>query len=309
MILDLLAKKKKDFGVLEISSKNFLNECHRTSIAWTEVPNALCLAITTKYFGQALANENIRGIIAPPRAIIRENVFPKAVIVCERPSELFHYLHNYNIHAQHLPSVDFSGEKNIDPSAQIAETAILGENISIGKNVEIRHKSIILDNSFIKENSVIHENVIIGTQAKYTKTILGQRTHIEHYGGVSIGENCNILAGTNIARSPHFNECTKIGNNVHIGIQSSLGHDCAIGDNCDISSKVTISGRTRMGENCWVGAGAIVSNALTIGENASIKIGAVVIEDVPPNEELSGNFAVRHKTNLATYLEKKKRDI
>ena len=64
-----------------------------------------------------------------------------------------------------------------------------------------------------------------------------------------------------------------------------------------------------MDENCWVGAGAIVSNALTIGKNANIKIGAVVIEDVLPNEELSGNFAVRHKTNLANYLHKKKNSI
>ena len=97
MIFDLLTKKKEHFGILKIHAKHRLRECHRTSITWTDVPHALCLAITAKYFRQALANKNISGIIAPPNAIIDENEYPKAVIVCERPSELFHYLHNQKI--------------------------------------------------------------------------------------------------------------------------------------------------------------------------------------------------------------------
>jgi UDP-3-O-[3-hydroxymyristoyl] glucosamine N-acyltransferase len=309
MLLDLLATKKKDFGILEIHAKNRLCECHRTSLTWTDVPHALCLAITTKYFRQALANGNITGIVAPPGAIIDEKEYAKAVIVCERPSDLFHYLHNQKIHLEHYPSADSNHENKIDPSAEIDETVFLGKNIAVEENVQIRARSIILDNSIIRKNCVIHENVTIGTQAKYTKTILGQRKHIEHYGGVCIGENCSILAGSNIAKSTYFNEYTKIGNNVHIGIQSSVGHDCRIGNNCDISSKAIISGRVRMGDDCWVGAGAIISNSLSVGEKASIKIGSVVIENVSANEELSGNFAVRHKTNLADYLHKKKNSI
>lgn len=309
MILHFLAKKKKDFGILKIHEKDRLRDCHRTSITWTDVPYALCLAMTAKYFQQALANENISGIIAPPSAIIHEKKYPKAVVVCERPSDLFHYIHNQKIHLEYYLFKDFNDQNRIDPSAQIDDTVLLGKNVTVEQNVEIRARSIILDNSIIKKNSVIHENVTIGTQAKYTKTILGQRTQIEHYGGVCIGENCSILAGSNIAKSTHFNEYTIIGNNVHIGLQSSIGHDCKIGDNCDISSKVIISGRIRMGHNCWIGAGAIISNSLTVGENASIKIGSVVIENVSPNEELSGNFAFRHKSNLAEYLKKKKKSI
>jgi UDP-3-O-[3-hydroxymyristoyl] glucosamine N-acyltransferase len=306
MIIDLLAKREKDFGILEIRAESHLPRCRRTSITWTDVPYALCLASTTKYFRQALANENITGIIAPPHAIIDQKVYPKAVIITERPSELFHYIHNQKMHLEHYPSVELKAKNEIDPSAQIDETVVLGKNITIGKNVEIRAMSIILDNSIINQNSVIHENVMIGTKGKYTKIILGQRKHIEQFGGVCIGENCSILAGTNIVRSTHFNDYTKIGNHVHIGLQSSIGHDCRIGDNCDISTKVTIAGRVRMDANCWVGAGVIISNGLTVGENANIKIGSVVIENVASNEELSGNFAIRHKTNLADYLHKKK---
>jgi UDP-3-O-[3-hydroxymyristoyl] glucosamine N-acyltransferase len=63
-----------------------------------------------------------------------------------------------------------------------------------------------------------------------------------------------------------------------------------------------IAGRVRIGKGGWIGANALVSNACRIGDGAKIRIGAVVISDVEKDAELSGNFAIRHRTSLNRYL-------
>jgi len=302
VVLETIKTNSAIFQVLEIYEEHYLNECRRTSFTWSELPNTLCLAMNKKYYKEAILNKNIKGIITPPPAVITDYKFTKSVIVCEKADELFYFLHNKRIHEITNPLFSPPGISQIAPSAQIAPTTILGKNIYIGENVTIHEGCIILDNTIIERNSIIYHNATIGMQGSFAKYILGEKTHIEHFGGVRIEENCIIHAGTNISRSVNFGEYTIIGDNVHIGIQTNIGHDCKIGNNCDISAKVLLAGRVKLGSHCWIGAGAIISNAISVGDNASIKIGSVVIKDVPPGEEVSGNFAIKHTKNLKEFL-------
>ena len=304
MILDIL-NNKDEFVILEIHEEHFLNECHRTAFTWTDLPNALCLTMTKEYFRQAIENRNVKGIIAPPAAVVYDKPFGKAVILCKKADELFYFLHNKRIHEIQGHCASSLHEPMIAASTQISPTAILGNNVSIGENVIIHDGCIILDNTIINKNSVIYHNVTIGTEGFFSKNILGKKTHVEHFGGVKIGENCIIHTGTNISRSANFGEYTTLGDNVHIGIHTNIGHDCKVGNDCDISAKVLLSGRAKIGCSCWIGAAAVISNAISVGDNASIKIGAVVIENVPPGESVSGNFAIKHNRNLISFLKSK----
>ena len=302
MILDIINNK---FVILEIHEKRCLNDCHRTAFTWTDLPDALCLALNKEYFRQAIKNKNVKGIIAPPTAVVYNKPFEKAVVLCKKADELFYFLHNKRIH-EIKPRFDSSMHKTmIAASAQISSTSILGNNVSIGENVVIHDGCIILDNTIINKNCVIYDNVTVGTEGFFSKNILGKKTHVDHFGGVKIGENCIIHTGTNISRSANFGEYTTLGDNVHVGIHTNIGHDCNVGNNCDISAKVLLSGRVKIGCNCWIGAAAVISNAISVGDNASIKIGAVVIENVTPGESVSGNFAIKHNRNLKSFLKSK----
>lgn len=302
MLIEIIESQRDNYTIAEIYNKHYLNQCQRTSFTWSELPNTLCLAMNKKYFEEALNNPNIIGIIAPPASVI-EGSFNKAVVISEKADELFYYLHNKIIHE--ITSYPYSFDIYIAPTAKIGSNAILGKQIYIGENVTIHDGCIILDNTVIKDNSVIYNNVTLGTQGFFSKHILGKKTHIEHYGGVQIGENCIIHTGTNISRSVNIGEYTTIGDNTHIGIHTNIGHDCKIGDNCDISAKVFLAGRVKLGSRCWIGGGAILSNSIRIGDNANIKIGSVVIEDVPQGAIVSGNFAIKHEKNLKYYLNSK----
>lgn len=303
MLRDILDRNKDSFGILRITGERHLKNCHRTSFTWSGLPNTLCLAANKQYFAEALDNGNISGIIAPP-VIVQGDKFDKAVIISEKANELFYFLHNQRLHeAYDLPRMEYG----VHPSAAISERAIIGKNVLIGENVVIHDGSIVHDNTIIRNNSVIHNNVTLGTQGFFSKMILGTKTHVEHFGGVNIGDNCIIHTGTNVSRSVNINEYTDIGDNVHIGIHSNIGHDCKIQNDCDISAKVFLAGRVTIGAGSWIGGSVSVSNAVTIGENTTIKIGSVVIADVPPYSTVSGNFALDHSRNLKEYLKNKNR--
>ena len=302
MVLETIKTNSDIFRVSEIHEEHYLNECKRTSFTWSELPNTLCLATNKKYFEEAILNLNIKGIVSSPAAVIRDD-FNKAVVISEKADELFYYLHNKRIHE--ISAFPYSFESYVSPAAKIAKSVILGKKIYIGENVTIHDGCIILDNTIIKDNSAIYHNVTIGTQGFFSKNILGKKTHIEHYGGVQVGENCIVHTGTNISRSVNIGEYTMIGDNVHIGIHSNIGHDCKIGNDCDISAKVFLAGRVKLGLACWIGGGAMLSNSIKVGDNANIKIGSVVIEDVPRGGTVSGNFAIRHEKNLKNFLKSK----
>jgi UDP-3-O-[3-hydroxymyristoyl] glucosamine N-acyltransferase len=303
MIRKTLKENREIFGISTIFEENNLGECKRTSFTWSELPNTLCLATDKEYFQEALDNNNIRGIVTTP-VIISQKEFGKAVIVSEKASELFYFLHNMRIHDLHESP---KKEHGIHPSSTISDDTTIGENVLIGKNVVIHDGCIVLDNTIIRDNSVLYHNVTIGTQGFFSKIILGKKTHIEHFGGVKIGENCIVHTGTNISRSVNSDEYTEIGNNVHIGIHSNIGHDCKIEENCDISAKVFLSGKVKIGTGCWIGASVAISNSVSVGANASIKIGSVVIDDIQTGHSVSGNFAYDHARNLKEFLKIKKR--
>lgn len=305
MIKSIVEEYTDHFDVINIFNINKMSQCKKTSFVWSNDPGSLCLAMDKRYFDQAAGNPNIVGIVTTPDIYEHDRSIPdKLVIISKKADELFYFLHNAGIHVDDVS--DTSDRNYVAPSASISPTASLGRHVYIGDNVTIHHGCLVCDYTVIKRNTMLHPYVTIGTEGFFSKYIMGTKVHLKHYGGVEIGENCIVHTGTNISRSVNYGENTVLGDSVHVGIHSNIGHDCKVGAESDISAKVLLAGRVRVGRNCWIGAGTTISNALSIGENAAVKIGSVVIEDVPPGETVSGNFAVEHKKNLRMYLKLKR---
>jgi len=102
---------------------------------------------------------------------------------------------------------------------------------------------------------------------------------------VSIGNDCSILPST-LFTDPLY---VRIGNNVHFGTCSIVGHDgsagmleAAFGEPLDGTGKVDIR------DNVFIGHQAIILPGVTIGENAIVAAGAVVKRDVPPGAVVGG---------------------
>jgi len=102
---------------------------------------------------------------------------------------------------------------------------------------------------------------------------------------VSIGNDCSILPST-LFTDPLY---VRIGNNVHFGTCSIVGHDgsagmleAAFGEPLDGTGKVDIR------DNVFIGHQAIILPGVTIGDKTVVGAGSVVTKDVPPNVLAAG---------------------
>ena len=289
------------FGVSAVLREDVIGDLQRTGFTWSDRPHTLCLATNRAYIAQARNNDNISGLIIHRRFGHEFTALDgKLVICCDEPEALFYAVHNLAIHRQF--SNPAMPESSIASSVQIASSAIIHDGVTIGEDVVVHDGVIILPGTVIGDGSEIHPGVTLGTSGFFSKPIFGKKTHVTHFGGLSIGSNCIIHASSNIARSVNHDECTQLADNVHLGIGVNIGHDCRVGVDTDISARVVLAGRVNVGRRCWIGAGALVSNALEIGDDAEIKIGSVVVSDVAAASVVSGNFAVDHRRRLKKHL-------
>ena len=81
----------------------------------------------------------------------------------------------------------------------------------------------------------------------------------------------------------------KIGFNVSINRNSSIGHHTIIEDYSTIAPGVNIGGNCRIGKFVTIGIGATVFNKVNIGNNSIIGGGSVVTKDIPENVIAYGN--------------------
>ena len=98
---------------------------------------------------------------------------------------------------------------------------------------------------------------------------------IDIYDTTCIGEGFNVYHGHGLV----INQATKIGNNVIVRHNTTIGAAKKGGKSPVIGDKVDI------------GANAVIIGNINIGENSVIAAGSVVIKDVPPNTIVAGNPA------------------
>jgi len=115
---------------------------------------------------------------------------------------------------------------------------------------------------------------------------------------VSIGVGTIITAGCILTNQ------IRIGNHVHINLDSTIGHDAFLEDFVTISPGVHISGNVVLKTGCYVGTGANVVEKLNLGEWSIIGAGSTIVRDVPPNSTVVGVPGKVIKTKMpGWYLE------
>jgi UDP-3-O-[3-hydroxymyristoyl] glucosamine N-acyltransferase len=83
-----------------------------------------------------------------------------------------------------------------------------------------------------------------------------------------------------------------LDNGVHVG------HNTCIGQNCLLAARVVLSGNVTIKDDVYIGPSSTISNRVTINQEARVSIGSTVVQDVLPQEEVSGHFAIPHKLYL-----------
>lgn len=107
---------------------------------------------------------------------------------------------------------------------------------------------------------------------------------------VTLGTGVVITAGCILTNN------IRIGDHVHLNLDSTIGHDVVIEDYVTVSPGVHVSGNVTLKEGSFIGTGANLIEGKTVGAWSVIGAGGVVIADVPPNVTAVGNPVKTVKT-------------
>ena len=214
------------------------------------------------------------------------------------------------------PPPDFP-PTGIDPTARIAETAVLGEHVAIGPYVVISDQAEVGEDTVIAagcyigskvkigrdcflapnvvigtrceigNNVIIHANTTIGTDGFGYRLVNGKHQKIPHIGIVVIEDDVEIGSNSCVDRAK-FGK-TIIGRGTKIDNLVQIAHNVHIGENCIIVAQVGIGGSCRLGNYVIIAGQVAVKEHTAIGDGAIAGAQCGVISDVEPGARVLGS--------------------
>lgn len=229
-----------------------LNEIHRVE------RGDLCFAGHLKYLKPAM--ESKADFIIVPE--VPEDHKGKDFIVHPDPFKAYNLLAaHYRPHQAPFNGVYPDKKGNIiHPGVQI------GEGVEIGSNCIIYPNVVIYNNVILGDNVIIHANCVIGGDAFYYNGGKEGYDKWHSIGGVEIGSDVEIGAGTTIDKG--VSSQTRIGEGTKIDNLCHIGHGVEIGKKCIIAAQCGIGGKAIIGDEVVMWGQVGVSKAVSIGNKA-----------------------------------------
>ena len=191
--------------------------------------------------------------------------------------------------------VGFSNQAKISNQSIISSSAIIESGVEIGAGSKICPGAVIKTGTRIGSGCIIRENAVIGCDGITAyRANSGRLQKFPHLGGVDIGNNTEIGAGTVV--SGGILVPTYIGQNVVVGNICNVGHGVSIEDGVWMSVGSLVGGHAVLRAKATVAMGVTIRDNLEIGESASLGMGSVVVKSVGAGHSVFGNPAKRMPT-------------
>lgn len=212
------------------------------------------------------------------------------------------------------------------------ENVVIEDDVTIGDNVEIGHNVIIREHTVIGDNCKILDGAVLGKKPakasmSATTGAAGELPKLIIGKAVTVGANCVIYRGANIADMAFFGDLATVREDV------TIGEGTIIGRGATVENKVTIGKKTKIETNAYItafstiedycfiapcvvfsndnylgrteerkkhfkgphvkkgariGAGAVLLPGVTIEEDGLVAAGSVVTKDVPARQTVVG---------------------
>lgn len=103
-----------------------------------------------------------------------------------------------------------------------------------------------------------------------------------------VGARVTIGPGTIVCPGAVLTTDATIGDDVHVNVYATIGHDVRIGRGCTLSSHVDVTGGAILEEGVFLGTHASVLPSVRVGAYATIGAGSVAMRNVPPGATVVG---------------------
>jgi len=184
----------------------------------------------------------------------------------------------------------------IGENTQIAEHCYIGantviaDNCSIASGTRIEANVSIYDNVRIGKRCIVHSSAVIGADGfGFAKSAQGWQK-IYQLGGVQVGSDVEIGAGTTVDRGAIAD--TIIGDGVKLDNQVQIAHNVHLGDHTAIAGCSAIAGSTHIGENCTIAGLSGVTGHLQIAANTHVTAMSLVSRSIADAGVYSSGTAI-----------------
>jgi UDP-3-O-[3-hydroxymyristoyl] glucosamine N-acyltransferase len=287
----------------EIRGVAALDQAQKGDLSFLSNPRYAAAMKTTRATA-VLVNETWQG--ETPAALIRvksaDAAFAQAAAWMARPAVV--YPPGVHPTAVIAEGVQLGQGVHIGPYCVIAKGAALGDRTVlvaqcyVGQGCEIGCDGLFYPQVTLREYTrigkrvIVHNSAVIGSDGFGYVKEAGHWKKIPQVGGVVVGDDVEIGAGTTIDRA-RFGE-TRIGNGVKIDNLVQVAHNVTIGEDTAIAAEVGIAGSSHIGARCQLGGQCGINGHLHIGDDVVVGATATVLKDVPSGMFVSGYPAMPH---------------
>ncbi|BBB25081.1 UDP-3-O-(3-hydroxymyristoyl)glucosamine N-acyltransferase [Amphritea japonica] len=192
------------------------------------------------------------------------------------------------------PHVVIGERVTIASGVVIEANCVIGTACSIGENTRLAANVTLYSDIEVGKDCLIHSGAVIGADGFGFANSNGDWVKIHQLGGVNIGDDVEIGAGTTIDRGAL--DDTVIGNGVILDNQIQIGHNTIIGDHTAVAACTAIAGSTRIGKRCTIAGACAIAGHLTIVEGTHITGMSMVSRSIlQPGAYSSGTAAEPHQ--------------
>jgi sugar O-acyltransferase (sialic acid O-acetyltransferase NeuD family) len=112
---------------------------------------------------------------------------------------------------------------------------------------------------------------------------------------ILLDDNIDIGVGVFICSGCILTTNIKIGNHVHLNLNTTVGHDAVLSDFVTTAPNVNISGNVFIGEEVYLGTNSVIKEKIKITSNVIIGLNAGVVKDIIEQGTYIGTPAVKMK--------------
>ena len=185
----------------------------------------------------------------------------------------------------------------IDPTARIAQGAVIGAGVDIGPYCTIGPNVTIGDGCRLIAHVNVTGHTTIGARTViHPFASLGSPPQSFSYRGgptrLIVGTDCDIRENVTMNTGTEDDHgITQVGNKCFFMVGSHIGHDCTVGDNVIFANNTIVGGHVTIGDRVVFGGGVAVRQFVRIGEGAMIVGLSGVRADVIPYGMAQGPLA------------------
>jgi len=192
----------------------------------------------------------------------------------------------------------------IDPTARIADGAVIGEgteigpyciigpHVVIGSNCKLIGHVHITAQTTIGDDCTIYPFASLGTPPQ-SLSYRGELTKLKIGSGCTIRESVTMNAGTVAGGG-----VTEVGDRNYFMNCSHVGHDCHVGNDVIFATSATLGGHAEIGDFVFIGGLSAVHQFTRIGPQVMVGGVCGVRDDIIPFGLVNGQYAVLEGLNI-----------